>query len=200
MIRCGVIMGNPRPQGAQGAQGSPRTAMDLVPVHLPTQTQTAAVTAHKSARRPPSGSALAPDPLALPTPPHPTPPALQQLPALWFFTTAAANVSLLPYLNVFLAGIGCTPTQLGLLSCVRPWVSSISGVLLPGLADRHRRHRGLFLMCFLASTLLRGGLFLVHAPGPLLVAALLLAEALAAPVGVLADAMVLAAAKDVSGR
>lgn len=50
---------------------------------------------------------------------------------------------------------GLSPSQIGQLSALRPWVSAPCGSLIAGLADRWGAHRFLLLFCYVAMTLIQ---------------------------------------------
>lgn len=79
-------------------------------------------------------------------------------------------------------------------AAVKPWVSAPSSFLWSGLADRFSIHKGILLSTFIVSTLTRTSTVAAHS----FTAFMLLAAAgefTAAPVGVMADAAVVAACK-----
>jgi hypothetical protein len=84
-----------------------------------------------------------------------------------------------------------TKTQ-RLVQGLRPWVSTPCSLLLCSLADRFRAHRFVLLFCFAASTLLRGALALAPPSFGAIAGLILVSDALAAPVPVIADASVVA--------
>lgn len=84
---------------------------------------------------------------------------------------------------------------------LRPWVAAPCSLLLCALADRFGLHRPLLVACFGGATLLRALLGVVPAASVAGVAALLLvAEGVGSPVGVIADAAVVARCKDDYGK
>ena len=101
---------------------------------------------------------------------------------------------MLPYVSLYLQrDLQWPPWRVGLVQGLRPWVSAPCGLLLCALADRFGLHRALLVACYAGVTLLRGALGLVPATCVGGVAALLLvAEAVGAPVGTIADASVVA--------
>ena len=120
------------------------------------------------------------------TPHAPPSPAATQA---WFFLGGASGALLFPYLNIFLAGRGLTPAQIGLISALRPWVAAPASVAVSALADRRRAHGPLLLLGLAASAALRAGLPLAAGAAQLF-AVLLAAEAFSF-FGVLGDATVL---------
>lgn len=52
---------------------------------------------------------------------------------------------------------GLHPSQIGLLSALRPWISAPCGSILAGLADRWGAHRFLLLFTYIAVTLIQAG-------------------------------------------
>ncbi|GBF88640.1 hypothetical protein Rsub_01539 [Raphidocelis subcapitata] len=121
---------------------------------------------------------------------------------LWYFCYSGSQVFFFPYISLFLQQLGWDPMRVGLVQGLRPWVSAPCSLLLCSLADRFRIHRAVLLSCFLLSVALRGSLSLLSGGGGGGVAAvaglLLLAEAVGSPVGVIADATVVAQCTDPS--
>lgn len=61
---------------------------------------------------------------------------------IWFFFASASGVFLLPYLNLYLMNVcGYSGAQIGLLSVLRPWASSVASAIGPAMADRLCCHR-----------------------------------------------------------
>lgn len=52
---------------------------------------------------------------------------------------------------------GLRPSQIGLLSALRPWISAPCGSLVAGLADRWGSHRFMLLFTYVAVTLIQVG-------------------------------------------
>jgi hypothetical protein len=111
----------------------------------------------------------------------------------WYFTFFASLACLHPYLNLlFRRRAGLSEAQIGLVSCLRPWVGVASGGLWAGLADKARAHRAVLLFTFVGSTAARLGVGASHSFSGVLVP-VLLCESLAAPVTIISDAAVTAA-------
>ncbi|KAG2442634.1 hypothetical protein HXX76_002718 [Chlamydomonas incerta] len=109
----------------------------------------------------------------------------------WYVFYFASIVSVGPFLNVYYAmdrGLG--KEQVGLIGALRPWVSAPAAFAWAALADRLHAHHWVLLGTFVGSTAVRLLLLLPRSFGGLL-AVTLLAEVLAAPVGVMADAAVM---------
>ncbi|GLC41851.1 hypothetical protein PLESTM_001258000 [Pleodorina starrii] len=118
---------------------------------------------------------------------------------VYYFLSSGSAVFLLPYLYPFFQSKGFTDAQLGIVAVLRPWLSAVAGLLLPLLADRLQCHRVLMLSTFGASIVLRLGMFYAASNFLALISVLLVCEFLAAPVGVLADAIVVAASEKAGG-
>lgn len=75
---------------------------------------------------------------------------------------ALPSASAAPFLFRLTAGVparsaGLRPSQIGLLSALRPWISAPCGSILAGLADRWGTHRFLLLFTYIAVTLIQAG-------------------------------------------
>lgn len=79
-----------------------------------------------------------------------------------------------------------------LVQGLRPWISAPCSLLLCAIADRLGIHRPLLLACFLISASLRGSLALVTPHFATVAVLILTADAVAAPVAVIADSSVVA--------
>lgn len=116
---------------------------------------------------------------------------------VWNFVSGSSGVCLFPYLNLYLAQCGLSSAQIGLLAALRTWLAApISLAATAAAADRYRLHKQLLLLAIIASCGLRSSLPLLQGPA-LLFAALLAANLLGAPVGVLADSTVLSNCNEV---
>ena len=134
--------------------------------------------------------------LTLPTlcPPPPPPP-----PQVWYAMHSGSLAFVLPFLNVYLVAHGITPAQVGILAALRPVIGTPAAAGWAAAADSSSGHRAILGFCFLAST--AGRLAIPLAPGsfPFQLALALATEAVAAPIPVIADAAVVAAAPDADG-
>ncbi|KAL6754318.1 major facilitator superfamily domain-containing protein [Haematococcus lacustris] len=115
----------------------------------------------------------------------------------YYATTCGAGVFLFPYITLYLSDLGASAQMVGLLCALRPWLGMISSMVGPALADRLGCHRAMLLVCFGVSSLLRLAMCL---PGGIAqVAALLLAaDLLLAPVGPMADSIIMQQCKQES--
>lgn len=120
------------------------------------------------------------------------------LPCTFYFFVAIGHVSLLPYLNVFFQHVGMRDSTIGMLSAARPWVNTVAGIVVPGVADKYRCHKALMMGCLVSLVLVRASFWLAAAAPVLLGVLVLVSEALAAPAGVFVDSYVTMASKDVS--
>ena len=118
---------------------------------------------------------------------------------LWFLINAGSLAFVLPFYNVFLNSHGITAAQLGLLAALRPAVGAPAAAGISALADRTGRHRAVLATCFTLAAL--GRLAVPLEPGnfPWQLALALATEGVAAPVSVIADAAVVAAAPTEDG-
>ena len=105
----------------------------------------------------------------------------------------------LPFYNVFLNSHGITAAQLGLLAALRPAIGAPAAAGISALADRTGRHRAVLATCFTLAAL--GRLAVPLEPGnfPWQLGLALATEVVAAPVSVIADAAVVAAAPTEDG-
>jgi MFS_1 like family len=62
---------------------------------------------------------------------------------------------LMPYFNVLLAHDGYKAWHIGIISALRPMVSTVSGPILSGVADRLAAHREVFLTTLVLSVAVR---------------------------------------------
>lgn len=113
------------------------------------------------------------------------------------FVSGSAGVFLFPYINLYLAQRGLSSAQIGLLAALRTWLAAPISLAATATSDRYKLHKQLLLLACIASCGLRSSLPLVSGTGTLF-AALLLADLLGAPVGVLADSTVLSNCNEVS--
>lgn len=97
-----------------------------------------------------------------------------------------------PYINIFYRSHGLTDSQIGILAAIKPWVSAPASFLWSGLADRYAAHKTIMLATFVTSTLTRTSVAVFSTFAAFIVLAAV-GEFLAAPVGVMADAAVVAA-------
>lgn len=111
-------------------------------------------------------------------------------PQAWNFLAGSSGVFLFPYLNLYLAQRGLTSAQIGLLAALRTWLAAPVALSATAVSDQYKIHKQLLLLACIASCGLRSSLPLVNGTG-LLFGTLLLADLLGAPVGVLADSIVL---------
>jgi hypothetical protein len=112
------------------------------------------------------------------------------------FVSGSAGVFLFPYLNLYLAQRGLSSAQIGLLAALRTWLAAPVSLAATATSDRYKLHKQLLLVASITSCGLRSSLPLVGGTG-MLFAALLLADLLGAPVGVLADSAVLSNCNEV---
>lgn len=82
-----------------------------------------------------------------------------------------------------------------LIQGLRPWIAAPCSLLLCTATDRLGIHRAMLITCFVLSTLFRSTLAIVPESISLVAAVILAAEAIGAPVGVIADASVVAKCK-----
>lgn len=107
----------------------------------------------------------------------------------------AGMVCVWPYLNVFYRSNGLNDAQIGVLAAIKPWVSAPASFIWSGVADRYSAHRIIMLTTFVISTLTRTSVALCSTFAAFMVLAVA-GEFIAAPVGVMADAAVVAACKN----
>lgn len=106
-------------------------------------------------------------------------------------------VCIWPFINLLYRSNGLSDAQIGVLAALKPWTSAPASFLWSGLADRMSAHKAIMIVTFVTSTLTRVGVSLAHSFWAFVVLAVA-GEFLAAPVGVMADAAVVAACKRVS--
>ena len=87
------------------------------------------------------------------------------------------------------------PPPSRLVQGLRPWISAPCSLLLCAAADRFGIHRPLLIACFTLSAALRGSLALVPPSFAAVAGVILLADAVASPVAVIADSSVVAKCK-----
>ena len=135
---------------------------------------------HRRRRRPPTAA-----------PPPRSSPKTQ----LWYLLYFASLSCIFPFLNLWLQRVGgLNPAQIGAIGCARPLASFPAGALWSGAADASRRHRAVLLLTLAASVLLRLAAFAASGAGfAALLALIVAAEACAAPVTIIVDALVMAA-------
>ncbi|EFN59197.1 hypothetical protein CHLNCDRAFT_50056 [Chlorella variabilis] len=112
----------------------------------------------------------------------------------WYAISQGAPAFLNPFLNLFFHRIGLSPSQIGLLSALRPWISAPCGSIIAGLADRWGSHRPLLLACYLGMTWIQGLMALPSlASFGAMLALTVLSSVVYTPASILADAAVMAA-------
>lgn len=118
---------------------------------------------------------------------------------IWFAVNAGSLAFVLPFYNVFLNSHGITAAQLGLLAALRPAVGAPASAAVAALADRTGSHRLVLATCFTLAAV--GRLAVPFEPGnfPWQLFLALATEVVAAPVAVIADAAVVAAAPTEDG-
>ncbi|KAL6758884.1 major facilitator superfamily domain-containing protein [Haematococcus lacustris] len=123
--------------------------------------------------------------------------AFMLLAKAYYATTCGAAVFLFPYMTLYLSDLGANAQMVGLLCALRPWMSMVSSMAGPALADRCGCHRAMLLVCFGLSCLMR---LMMGLPGGFVQVAVLLlaADLLLAPVGPMADAMIMQRCKQES--
>jgi hypothetical protein len=70
---------------------------------------------------------------------------------VWFGSFFMSVGFLMPYFNVLLAHFGYKAWHIGIISALRPMVSTVSGPVLSGVADRLAAHREVFLTTLVLS-------------------------------------------------
>lgn len=115
-------------------------------------------------------------------------------PQAFYALSSGSLAFILPFLNVYLTSHGLTAAQIGVLAAVRPFVGAPAAAAVAAVADASGRHRALLGGCFIAAAL--GRLAIPLAPGDFgaQIGLAIATEAVAAPVQVIADAAVVAAA------
>jgi hypothetical protein len=82
--------------------------------------------------------------------------------ASWYGLSQGLQSFIIPFLPVYYSKeLEFTPSQIGLLAALRPWISAPAGSIAAALADRLQRHRAVLLFCFLAATILQSSIALV---------------------------------------
>lgn len=80
--------------------------------------------------------------------------------ASWY-AAAGLQSLIIPFLPLYYSrNLGFTPSQIGLLAALRPWISAPAGSIAAALADRLGSHRLVLLFCFLAGTVLQSSIAL----------------------------------------
>jgi len=75
--------------------------------------------------------------------------------ASWYATQGLQSF-IIPFLPLYYSrNLGFTPSQIGLLAALKPWISAPAGSIAAALADRLGSHRLVLLFCFLAATALQ---------------------------------------------
>lgn len=105
-----------------------------------------------------------------------------------------ATVMVWPYINLLYRQRGLGDAQIGVLAALKPWVSAPAAFVWAAAADRFSAHRAILLATFITSTIVRTCTAFGFRFWQFLVLAAV-GEALASPVGVMADAAVVAASK-----
>lgn len=95
--------------------------------------------------------------------------------ALLFSAQFLSSGVAVPYLPLWLAGLGFSPEQIALVLAAPLFVRVPASTLVSALADRARDRVPVLLACALASAALCTGLFVFHTYGAILVLSLLLA-------------------------
>ena len=116
-----------------------------------------------------------------------------------FFNPSLFKAFILPFYNVFLNSHGISAAELGLLAALRPAVGAPAAAAVAAFADRTGRHRAVLATSFLLAAL--GRLAVPLDPGnfSFQLALALATEVVAAPISVIADAAVVAAAPTEDG-
>lgn len=99
---------------------------------------------------------------------------------IWYFVVNAGCVCLLPFVNLFYRQLGFLPAQIGLLCALKPWVSSVTGAALMGLADAHKLHFAMLVSTYLVQFLGRSVIALATSFGIQLLLALVRTRSLPA--------------------
>lgn len=89
--------------------------------------------------------------------------------ASWYGLSQGLQSFINPFLPIYYSrSLGFTPSQIGLLAALRPWISAPAGSIAAALADRLGSHRFVLLFCFLAATGLQSAIaFVVTFPSQL---------------------------------
>ena len=196
-----------RPSGAGGGAAAPPQAGEPGPAALRRRAASAAAAAPAAPRLAQAGNrrparstpALARDGQHPPPRGHPGDPHAMTYAKVWYAMHSGSLAFVLPFLNVYLVSNGITPAEIGVLAALRPVVGTPAAAGWAAAADASGAHRAILGACFLAST--AGRLAIPLAPGsfPFQLALALAIEAVAAPIPVIADAAVVAAAPDADG-
>ena len=82
--------------------------------------------------------------------------------ATWYGLGQGIQAFIIPFLPIYYSrSLGFTPSQIGLLAALRPWISAPAGSICAALADRLGMHRFVLLFCFVAATALQSTIALV---------------------------------------
>ncbi|KAL4420584.1 hypothetical protein ABPG75_010240 [Micractinium tetrahymenae] len=118
-------------------------------------------------------------------------------PEQYFFFYNASIVFILPYLSILWKDQGFSGAQIGVLSAVRPFICSVSGQLLVGVADAKRWHYAISIVTYLVTMAARSSMvlatgFVAH------LLLILISEACQSPFSIMTDAAI-AATSDEAG-
>ncbi|GBF92290.1 hypothetical protein Rsub_05373 [Raphidocelis subcapitata] len=115
---------------------------------------------------------------------------------IWYFFFYGGLVFFMPYVPLFLKrDLGWEPWRVGLVQGLRPWISAACSLTLCSVVDRLKLHKPMLMVCFVVSSALRGSLALVPARFAIVAPLILLADAVASPIAVIADSSVVAKCK-----
>lgn len=79
--------------------------------------------------------------------------------ASWYGLSQGLQSFINPFLPLYYSrNLGFTPSQIGVLAALRPWISAPAGSIAAALADRLGSHRLVLLFCFLAATVLQSSI------------------------------------------
>lgn len=87
------------------------------------------------------------------------------------------------------------PPPRRLVQGLRPWISAACSLTLCSIVDRLKLHKPVLIACFVVSSALRGSLALVPPRFGVVAPLILLADAVASPIAVIADSSVVAKCK-----
>jgi sugar phosphate permease len=118
---------------------------------------------------------------------------------VWYFFYFTSLVCIWPYINIYFRQNGLSNVQIGILAALRPWVSASASFVWSGIADRYSAHKIILISTLVASTIIRTSMAACATFAAFFVIAAL-GEFIAAPVGVIADATVVASCKRVSPK
>ena len=125
------------------------------------------------------------------TPPLPRPITMLVLKA-WYLLYFSAASCLYPFFNLIFRRAGLSEQQVGTVAALRPFVGLPAGAAFAGVADVYRLHRGVLLATFLASSAARLSAS-AATRFPAILAVMLVADLLVAPVTIMVDAAAMAA-------